>query len=230
MHINDDLKSLYESWKNIGEPQGLIDEPTYKASKPRIVLLGKELNEKRRNFKNLFTFMETEIKKGQKGKSFSKQPKQVGLWAYGILKGFPDYSKLTDLNLNICAAEGLKSIGWTNVKKPGGKGKAVDAEIKRYAEKQFYLWIKELEIMDPQVILFAGTYNIASSLFLLGSRLETKFILPKCRYSVWQLHGHDCLCVDFYNPGYWGSYQKSYQHLAAIFNECKKQGLCNWMK
>jgi hypothetical protein len=76
--------------------------------------VGKELNCQGNPAFDLIKFLIFELEKGSKGNNFERPTKQAGLWAYGILKGFPqDYYK-SELDLICNAAEGLKSIGCFN--------------------------------------------------------------------------------------------------------------------
>ncbi|MCX6006438.1 MAG: hypothetical protein NTZ34_04145 [Chloroflexi bacterium] len=238
MSINERLSQLYDKWddkwkrEHPGERlvrHGLICEHTYIAAKPRIVLLGKELNCQGNPDFDLLEFLNCELEKGSKGNNFEKPVMQAGLWAYGILTGFQeDYYQL-DHSRN--AALGLKSIGWTNLSKICGGGKA-NSEWKKHACNQRELTEKELKIMNPQLILCSGGHTYALLAELL--RLERKLLLPKenhrrkIYYSIWPLKGHDCLCLDFYHHAAIGFYEKWYWILEEVFDKCETEGLCTW--
>lgn len=239
MSINERLSRLYDEWEkeHPGEQlkrHGLVDENTYTSTstKPRIVLLGKELNCRKNPDFNLLEFLNCELEKGTKGKVFERPAKQAGLWAYGILTGFRDDYHQLELDPNRHAAQGLKSIGWANLSKICGVGKA-NPEWKKHACKQRELTEKELKIMNPHIILCAGadTYGLLAKLLCL----EPKLLLDKTEerreinYSIWHLESHKCLCLDFYHHADRRGYEKLYGILKEVFDKCKTEGLCTWI-
>jgi hypothetical protein len=125
----------------------------------------------------------------------------------------------------------LKSIGWANLSKIGGGGKA-NPEWKKRACNQWELTEKELKIMNPQLILCSGgdTYNLVAKLL----DLKKTTLLPKSNqwrelsYSIWDLGSHRCLCLDFYHHAATGSYGKWYGILKEVFEKCKNNRLCTW--
>jgi hypothetical protein len=241
MLINERLSRLYDEWEkeHPGEQlkrHGLVDENTYTSTstKPRIVLLGKELNCQGNPDFNLLEFLNCELEKGTKGNNFEWPVKQAGLWAYGLRTEFQeDYGKFDKFARNSNAALGLKGIGWANLSKICGEGKA-SAEWKKRACNQRKLTEKELEIMNPQLILCAGadTYGLVDELLELGL---PQLLLPKANhrreinYSIWHLGSHECLCLDFYHHAARGGYKKYYEILNEVFDKCKKNGLCTWL-
>jgi len=236
MSINECLSRLYAEWEeeHPGEQlkrHGLVCEDTYISAKPRIVLVGKELNCQGNRAFDMIKFLNCELEKGSKGENFERPAKQAGLWAYGILTGFKeDYYQL-DHNPN--AALGLKSIGWTNLSKICGGGKA-NPEWKKHACNQRELTEKELKIMNPQLILCSGadTYGLVTELLELG---RPQLLLPKANhrreinYSKWDLDSHECLCLDFYHHAPTGFYEKWYWILEEVYDKCKHEGLFTWI-
>lgn len=240
MSINECLSRLYDEWDDKWKREypgeqlvrhGLVCEDTYIAAKPQIVLLGKELNCQGNPDFDLLEFLNGELEKGSKGKNFDRPAMQAGLWAYGILTGFQeDYYQL-DHSRN--AALGLKSIGWTNLSKICGGGKANSNLWKVHAGNQMDLWTEELKIMDPDVILCAGrdTYDLMAELL---RKLERKLLLDRAKhrrkiyYSEWNLGSHECLCLDFYHHAAIGFYEKWYWILEEVYEACKDRKLCTW--
>lgn len=232
MSVNCRLADLYDRWEreHPGDRlirQGLVDEDTYLRAMPRIVLLGKEVNQRRNPAFKLLEFLRSELRKGNEGNRFARPAMQAGLWAYGILNRFPAYQ---ELDLELHAAQGVGSIGWTNLSKNGGTGEANLAKVREVARAQLNLWKQELAIMDPQLILCSGTYTLMAP--LLG--LERRQLMPRGRqgrridYSIWQLTGHECLCLDFYHHAARGGFAKWYERLKDVVEECEKVHLCTW--
>lgn len=232
MSISCRLVDLYDRWEreHLGERlirQGLVDEEMYLASNPRIVLLGKEVNQRKNPNFELLEFLRNELQKGKGGNRFARPAMQAGLWTYGILNQFPKYQ---ELDLEFHAAQGVQRIGWTNLSKNGGTGKADITKVKEVACAQLNLWKQELTIMDPQLILCSGSYGLMVS--LLG--LERRQLIPKGSkhrrfdYSIWRLKGYECLCLDFYHHSARRGYDKYYNLLKDVLEECKKLHLCTW--
>jgi len=235
MTINERLNQLYSKWEK-NHPgahlvrHGLVDEGTYSNAEPRIVLLGREVNAMKDPHFNLLEYLIYTLEKSSKSKGFKLGEKQAGLWAYGILTGFQEDFYELDHNCN--AAIGLKSIGWTNLSKICGGGKA-NHKWKEHAVKQWELTKEELKIMDPQLILCSGedTYGLVTE--ILG--LERKRLLDKTEkrrkinYSIWPLENHKFLCLDFYHHAATGFYEKWYWILEEVYDKCKCKGLFTWI-
>lgn len=230
MSINGQLKKLYDQWEkehpgDLLIRHGLVDEESYLASRhKKVVLLGKEPNSQAYTDLHYeeselmkFTYDET-----KPGKKILKSDLVAGLWVYGIHNKFPPYNRKN-------AKEGLKSLGKTNLKKSAGKGISVEAEIRKWATNSLNLWQKELEIMKPDIILFAGTYRCASCLLNLDSK-PISTLKNKRYYSIWKMNGHDCLCIDFYHHAVRSrpSPKEAYQLLSAVFAEMAQQGFYSW--
>ncbi len=236
MSINGCLSRRYDEWKKDHPKeqlirQGLVCENIYTSAKPRIVLLGREVNALGNRDFELLKFLRRELEKGNRGEKFKMSAKQAGLWAYGILTGFQeDYHQL-DLNRN--AALGLKSIGWTNLSKIAGGGKADLAQVRESACNQLSLWKDELKIMNPEVILCSGTGTHSLMATLLG--LPQEFLLyneeqrRKINYSKWDLGSHECLCVDFFHHADRRGYAILYRILREVFDKFEKNGLFTWI-
>ena len=235
MSINERLNQLYGDWEKEHQGEhlvrhGIVDEETYRKAEPRIVLLGKEVNAMKEPQFNLLEYLIYTLEKSREGEGFKKSETQAGLWAYGILKECPDYPK-SKLVLNRYTAEGIRSIGWTNLSKICGGGKA-NHRWKEHAVKQWDLTKEELKIMDPQLILCSGedTYGLVTE--ILG--LERKRLLDKTEkrrkinYSIWPLENHKFLCLDFYHHAARGGYGKYYGILEEVYNKCKFEELFTW--
>jgi hypothetical protein len=219
MTTNEGLDALYDRWKRDNHMtgriarHGLIDEGEYRQATKRVVVLGKDIHASGRGWASfgisgddydLPKMMRHRIYDyGLRGKPLWKpSATKAGLWAHGILTGFrDDITTFTSEERNKRAARGLQRIGWTNLSKIPGNGKSDREYIQTQAREQKDVWIQELVAMDPEVIVFSGTFDIASS--HLG--LKGRQLLPKGNghrgflYSRWRVNGRECLCVDFYH-------------------------------
>ncbi|EIM08439.1 hypothetical protein A1A1_00943 [Planococcus antarcticus DSM 14505] len=74
-------------------------------------------------------------------------------------QGFPPYKKLIPSH-SASITDGLLSIATTNIKKTGGAGQSNLKEIKEHARFNKALWMKEIEIMNPDIVICGGTFSI----------------------------------------------------------------------
>ncbi|MGD0857662.1 MAG: hypothetical protein ABSA18_17980 [Dehalococcoidia bacterium] len=224
--INQSLKQQYSKWGKVHPGlklvrHGLVDEQAFESAKVRIVLLGKEVNSMEYSDFDLLKFLKGELEKGDEGKNIKRADIQAGLWAYGILTDFNE--DFSSLNINKCAAFGLRRIGWTNLSKIAGGGKADSKSISERAKSEKALWSEELRIMKPRVILCSGehTYNLMTKLLDLKRKplLDKTSQHRKFSYSIWR---YKCLCIDYYHHAARGDYKKLYEILKEVFIECKR--------
>lgn len=162
-------------------------------------------------------FLKGEVCKGLSGQDIYPMWKVIGIWSYAIRNGFPWYG---DINTVRTAAEGLKYIGMTNLKKSGGGSTANNRVIYEYAKKTIPLWKQELEVMDPDIIICCGTFwTVAELLDLTGERTATGL-----RYSIWQRGKRDSLIVSIYHPAIRGRKDMLYAFLKEALLELHAKG------
>lgn len=220
--ISEALQELYRPYLGGNEhfvPCGVVNEEAYLSNKPKLVFVLREVNDpEQKPGWSMVDFLCRQVSRGLKGHSIYPMWKRVGIWSYAIRNGFPRYR---DLDSSLVAAEGLKYIGMTNLKKSGG-GSVSDMEIiRKYAKATLTLWKRELEIMNPEVILCGRTYRIVSELLEL-KRQETASGLW---YSIWQHDNNSSLIFAFYHPSYRGSSSMLYALLKESFLELRERGL-----
>jgi len=201
---------------------GVVNEKTYLRSSPRLVIVLREPNSSDRDW-SLPKFLREELERFERGQKFQypyfwKTWKPIGIWSYAIHRGFDKYANLDSERI---AVKGLSYIGMTNLKKTGGRSTAHYPTIKKHAEKYRDLWQNELEIMDPEIILCGGTFEILAELLGLKPR-KTRTGL---RYAQWELNGHRVLLVGCNHPASRESKKQQYNELRKALLELHKKGL-----
>jgi hypothetical protein len=202
--INEKLHDLYihyygEDYKKKIIPCGIVDENAYSASKPRIAFVLKEPHSKDVGW-SIPCGLLRNVDRGSLGfeKKYAYTWNQAGVWAYAIHNGFRDYKELCK---PVLIAEGIRSIGMTNLKKTGGESVAVPKTIQNHASSDVDLWQHELEIMDPDLIICGRTYKyVVNNLGLKGEKIfEDKDQPYYC--ARWEINGHSTFILQFWHPG-----------------------------
>ena len=156
------MNNIWNEWKNhykelgiSGEEicqDGIVNEEKYRISKERV----------------LFVLKETYEFSGHV-KEFIMEPKnntwKIGLWAVGILNGFPPFEKIN--NDVEAKKEALLSIAWINLKKISGGNVSDERIINAYAFTDRYLLKNQINDIDPTIIVACGNGVFDSLLWLL---------------------------------------------------------------
>ena len=223
--ISEKLQELYELHKRQLSPNehfvpcGVVDQEAYESSTPKLVFLLKEVNDpKQTPGWSMVGFLQDQVKRGLSRQSIKPVMwKELGIWSYAIHNNFPRYR---DINTDQAAAEGLKCVGMTNLKKSGGGGKAIDRVIREYAAKTIELWKSELEIMNPDIIICCGTFWIVAPLLgLTPNRTATGWF-----YSSWKHGNGKSLLVSTYHPAIRGRKDMLYAFLKEGLLELQERG------
>lgn len=158
--INTLFEERFEFYRSKGinteefSRDGIIDESLFNKADRRI----------------LFILRETNKFPGGDLREFLSQTVQwqiwrnVGRWACGISNEFPDYSEC-DTHQNVC--EAIRQTAIMNLKKiTGGSWSDLD-EINETAHRDRKFILREVEIIDPEVIVACGTWGHLVWLFNL---------------------------------------------------------------
>jgi len=217
--IQKKLNKLYQKYSLHAEhfvSCGLVNEDEYLNSKPRVVFLLKEPNDKERNSNwDLTDYINYCIEEDK----IQKMWKVAGIWSYAIIHQFFPY--FDQVNRNDLAAKGLKAIGITNLKKSGGGGQA-SPNISKAAAEEEPLWTKELKIMEAHIVLCGGTFWIVNE-SLSGFKYER--LRCGLHYSRKENNKTNSLIIEFYHPGYRVKHSLMYAHLKELIHELKELGL-----
>lgn len=194
MSINQQLDVLYQQWMKPNQHfvrGGVVDEDMYKSCDVKVLMLLKEVNDPKQ-IEN-WSLVEL-IQKQIHNLSFYPIWERVGEWSFGLGQGFPHYQQIISGYRPSNIAEGLSNIAVTNLKKSGGTGSSKYEVIKKHALEHKDLWTKEIEIIQPDIVVCGGTFQIVQEILgfdykpcasgaNIGQALGTKFL-------------------DFYHPMY----------------------------
>lgn len=192
------LVELYSSWRaqHPGEHLidcGLVDEDAYNSAPLRVVWILKEAvdQEQTQGWSLPGYFLDVAV--GRRPPSRTARP--LGALTWGVLQGLGSYAAARDE-----MGAGLRALGVTNLKKSGGPSYSKWAIIAEAADKSKELWIQELRVMDPDVVVCGGTFwHVAPQ--LCG---EEPGSAPRgSRYGVWREQGRTRLVVEAVHPASW---------------------------
>lgn len=158
MTINERLEKLYSNWKRPNEnlvKGGVVDESYYLDSPIKTMVVLKEVNSEDYSDWSLVDL----INKFNHNNRYEYLWKIVGIWSSSINHNFPPYKTATYM-LESVIYDGLCQIATTNLKKTSGKGTSNYDEIVMYARRDKKLWIEEIKIIDPDIVICGGTFNI----------------------------------------------------------------------
>lgn len=187
MSINQKLSQLYTDWKDENPGHfvdgGIVDEERYEKCETKILYLLKEVNDPiQEKDWSLVNFIRSQIVTSK----FYRSIGILGLWNFGLQQGFPSYmSIMKDKEKSM--AEGLSDIAITNLKKTGGGGSSNMADIMVHAKYTKELWVKEIELINPDIVVCCGTFSVVKEVLdfqtdvcesgaLYGDALGTRFV------------------------------------------------------
>jgi hypothetical protein len=142
----------------------------------------------------------------------------LGQWAYLLqnssLKILPDYEKSGAEHGDACRATAIM-----NLKKNAGVEKADDALLGEMANRDAKYLCKQLDIIEPDIVLCGGVYDIARNVFP-----EIKSLDLKKSQAGFDVKGR--LWISFYHPGYSrfmkGGQKELYRQLQAIIRSVRR--------
>lgn len=158
-------------------------------------------------------------------KKMSHLFKRICQWTQGILNTTQDdipafFSGLSDTHYG---NDILKKIAVMNVKKSGGKANSSMEEINMYAEYDREELMRELEIIDPTVIVCG--YTISSLNIIMGKEIkdykhpnENWFYRTKLNDS----DNHEVIVLDYYHPANQYPDLLNYYGLLGIYQQALK--------
>ncbi len=123
---------------------GIADEAKFNACSQRVLFILRDTN-------NYDGDMREGMKQGLGGWF-----RTIATWATGIIRNFPEYEKFEDNQLK----ESLQSVALINVKKVVGGYPTNMEQVNAFAYTDRILLRKQIEEINPTVIVGCGTYHI----------------------------------------------------------------------
>ena len=217
----EQLRQLFEEWKTTCQStlndfyqDGIINENFYESCPPglKILLIAKEPNASNHDQTGDRSFV-TEWDNKKADYPFARR---IAEWTYGILHDFPPFDELPKDDI----FEYLRKISFMNVKKSGGKGFAARKEIYDLVHVQKHFISKEIEIIDPDIIILALSF-------------DEKLITEIFRHCAWQSSGYSIQVakfgrsrvIDFYHPSSRNVAAASYSLLQNVVRSASFRGL-----
>ena len=157
-----------------------------------------------------------------KEKKMSHLFKRICQWTQGLLNTSQDdipafFSGMSDIHYG---NDILKHIAVVNVKKSGGKANSSMEEINQYAEYDSEELKKELEIIDPTVIVCG--YTISSLNIIMGTEIKDYDSPNENWFYSTQLNDHDVIVLDYYHPANQYPDLLKYYGLLGIYQQALK--------
>jgi hypothetical protein len=193
------LVDLYSSWRaqHPGEHLidcGLVDEAAYGSAAMRVVWVLKEaVDEKQTHGWSLPGYF-LDVAEGRRPPSRTARP--LGALTWGLLHGSASYAAAREH-----MGAGLRALGVTNLKKSGGPSSSRWSIIAKAANRTRELWMEELRVMDPDVVVCGGTF------WHVGPRLcgDPSKAPRGSRYGFWRELGRVRLVVEAAHPASWAN-------------------------
>lgn len=232
--INQQLSCLYQDYygDKITDiiPCGVVDEETYSHVHTKIVFILREAHMRTPyKIESGWTIPKGLKRNADMGlnnlpmqRKYMDTWRQVGVWAYAIVNGFDTYQVLRK---NSYVAQGLKYVGMTNLKKTGGKSSSNWQEISHHATRDKELWTKELEIMNPDLILCGGTFHHVTRNLNLERCLLHKDLDKSYFYSIYNLKNKQSVILSFWHPNNRKNRNNNLSVLKILISKLKSEGL-----
>ena len=133
------------------------------------------------------------------GETIDNTWKKVTQWTYGILNTTETDAPSFDENYipKKFANNYLQSIAVVNVKKVAGKSTSVLSELKEAVANDKDLLKKEIELINPTVIVCGYTINFLEKIF----DRKIKKRKNKNLYYFTEINGKTVIIIDYYHPG-----------------------------
>ena len=186
--MNDQLKKLFLKWESRdihkknhdkGKPfvyDGAIDEGKWEGASPKILFLLKEAHGDGGKGKKESWSLCKLIREDWKRPGFLLWW-NVGRWAYGIQHTTKDC--IPRFPEDKAAAKALFEIAFVNIKKSGGLKSSDSDDLEKYVESDGDLIKKQIELINPDIIIFGYTWAWLRSFFRNAKRFPNGCISEK---------------------------------------------------
>jgi hypothetical protein len=213
------MNQLFIEWKDrYVSTDGILNEELYWKNIPRITFLLKEMYEE--------TYIDNKIAPLPEGYKDGYGPygsspsfwRNLRSWQYLITtrteqaqgKITPDEAnaRLTPENVDKIKETSLTGVGYVNIKKVVGNNTSDWEDIYSYARNDADLLKRQLDLMNPQVIVCCGYSEIKGSVFdclkIINPGMAKATQISNC----FHIFDNRILVVDWWHPAARGSYMK----------------------
>ena len=193
--MNDKLNKLFRDWQSRPRHQdnikqglgfvrdGVIDEEKWERANPKILFLAKETPND--GYERINWRLDTMIRE-EWGKAYYQLWLNVSRWTYGILHTTKD--NIPDFPDAKVARTELFNSAFVNIKKSGGSSTSNNRDLKTYVKEDGDLIAKQLELINPDVIVFCNTWHL------------TKELLEHEMVYTWVNRRDRQILIDYYHP------------------------------
>ena len=201
--------ALFEEWikeRNYSSfmKDGVIDEKTYFNEDTKILFVLKEANCPKGK-DDLKPYLKNPELKGNWWRTWNN----IARWTIALLENSP-YPQYISREFR---ASVLKRVAFLNLKKVGGKAKAVPSEIEEAAQKDSGFIKKQIEMYDPDIIICCGQNGVSNAELLRENALkdnssvktETGNSIIYFEYKFGEKH---IPVVSFCHPQMWGGHKR----------------------
>jgi len=207
--INEILRQEYDRFFNGAGHYvygGVFNEHEYCEQKIKLLFILKEVIDENKDERwSLVDLVSKQIE----DQKFLTIFKRMGELSFGHNQGFPPYhSAVANMFHNANITEGLEKLAVINLKKTGGGNISELSEIREHALENRELIHKEIEIINPDLMVCGGNFDIVCEL------LDIPFTVSNSGARIAKYKGK--LLLDFLHPGY---YMLSPKIMYAYFKE-----------
>lgn len=227
---------IFEEWENKYKDRsfvfdGIIDENEWNKQKTKICFLLKEAyTEDKENF---FKWSLSKWLNKDKN-SVINTWNTVALWTYGILNttetNIPEYPDLNLYNKDE-KHNNLKKISAVNVKKVDGVKKSNWYDLKNYAEEDRNLLRRQIEKINPDVIVCGGTFDFLRIIYGASYNEKKKRVddngeikTTNKGYIIFtNSMGKKVIIIDYYHPANRYPSMLNYYAICGIYQQALKE-------
>ncbi len=199
----DEMEDLLNEWEKLVLTEsdhfvrdGVISQPHWDDANIKILFLLKETNGYKKSINKLINFAIHNKSRIWRGANFNN----LGRWAYA-LQNLPETKTPFEIaHKNRKTA--LLNCAFINLKKTSG-GRTATKKVEIEAEKYASLLKRQIEMIDPNIIVFGGTYKVAK-----------QHVLPEMYKVSERIHKYkDIICINAFHPACTTNRKKIYDQV-----------------
>ena len=224
MAKNEQLEKLFLEWKSkhtfdIFCKDGIVDEKNFGKDIPRVVFLLKDANVENAEESNVCeNLLDTANDNGK----FGKMWKVICMWAKIMEDSSIRFLDCCDDNFEIknSIRKYLKKIAVVNVSKEHGKGvndqDELSAKLSKSLEQYYDYTKKELDIIEPDIVICCGTYHQILNQYHKPNRELCDKVLPSgARF----FNQDGKIFLEMCHPGSYVSYQTLFAYFKEVYSD-----------